>query len=314
MLGSGSKGLRTVTAKIQNAPKQLRIGALVSIPLVLLVFIYLLHISSSGPVSTSKTSSSSAAHTSSTKSSDTQSGQQSNDAKTDTKPAAGTNAVKASSVAPSAILNLTDWKLTLPIGGSHDPDEITQPELASFSLSPYFQTNSAQNGVVFQAPISGVTTSGSKFPRSELREMTNNGAKEASWSTNQGTSTLTLRESIDHLPDQRPQVVAAQIHGPSEYVILVRLNGNDLFVEGNGKNLGDLDKNYKLGTAYDLQVKAENGHIFVSYNGSRKVDYLDSSAGNYFKAGCYTQSNPSYGENSSSYGQTTIYSLDLSHT
>jgi hypothetical protein len=220
----------------------------------------------------------------------------------------------SAAVKPSAILDLTSWKLTLPIGKSHDPDEITQPQLANYSLPPYFHVNASRNGVQFQAPVGGVTTSGSKFPRSELREMTTDGTQEASWSTAQETSTLTIRESIDHLPAKRPELVAAQIHGPSAYVILVRLNGNKLFVEGSGgANLGDLNANYKLGTTYMLQITAQSGHIFVSYNGVRKVDYKNSSAGNYFKAGCYTQSNATYGDNTSSYGQTTIYRISVSH-
>jgi len=218
-------------------------------------------------------------------------------------------------VYPSTILNLTDWKLTLPIGKSNDPDEIVQPQLAGYSLPPYFQPNVAKDGVQFVAPVGGVTTSGSNFPRSELREMTDNGQKEASWSTTSGTSTLQVREAVDHLPSARPQLVAAQIHGPSAYVILIRLNGSDLFVEGDkGKNIGDLDAKYQLGSIFDLQITASNGHILVSYNGVQKVDEANSGSGDYFKAGCYTQSNPSYGDSPTEYGQTTLYSLSVSHT
>ncbi len=45
----------------------------------------------------------------------------------------------------------------------------------------------ACDGVQFRAPVDGVTTSGSSYPRSELREMTDSGSSEASWSSTSGT-------------------------------------------------------------------------------------------------------------------------------
>jgi poly(beta-D-mannuronate) lyase len=145
--------------------------------------------------------------------------------------------------------------------------------------------------------------------------MTDNGSQEASWSSNSGTSTMTVDEAITHLPVVRPEVVAAQVHGPSAYVMLVRLDGSDLFVENNnGNNVGTLDANYSLGTAFTVQIIVSNGYIQVLYNGSQKADFASSGSGDYFKAGCYTQSNPSDGDSPSAYGQVIIYSLQVSHT
>lgn len=219
-------------------------------------------------------------------------------------------------VYPSSVLDLSNWKLTLPTDSANDgePDEIGQPQLATFNDPPYFYVNGASSGVVFQAPVNGVTTSGSDFPRSELREMTNDGSQEASWSTTSGTSTMVVTEAITHLPTVRPQVVSAQVHGPSDYVILIRLNGNDLFVENNGNNVGTLNGNYVLGTSFTLQITAANGYIQVFYNGVQKANLANTSSGNYFKAGCYTQSNTSYGDSPSAYGQVVIYSISVNHS
>jgi hypothetical protein len=232
-----------------------------------------------------------------------------------TATAAGSSAT-TSTIYPSSVLNLTNWKLTLPVdtSSSGSPDEIDQPALASFNDPPYFYVNSARNGVIFQAPVGGATTSGSNYARSELREMTNNGSQEASWSSTSGTSTMTIREAITHLPVVRPEVVAGQVHGPSDYVMLVRLNGSELFVEDNGKNVGTLDSNYALGSAFTVQITASNGNIQVSYNGVQKANFASSGSGYYFKAGCYTQSNPSDGDSPSAYGQVVIYGLQVSHT
>jgi len=64
---------------------------------------------------------------------------------------------------PADLLDLTSWKLTLPEDTPHagSPDEIRQPELATFAREPFFMLNEARDGVVFRAPVEGATTSGS---------------------------------------------------------------------------------------------------------------------------------------------------------
>ncbi len=116
---------------------------------------------------------------------------------------------------PAEVLNLTNWKETLPTGSAGSPTEIKQPQLASYSSDPYFVVNATGDGVRFRAPVNGVTTSGSSYPRSELREM--NGGDDASWSTTSGTHTMTIDEAITATPSEKPYVVAGQIHDSSDY-------------------------------------------------------------------------------------------------
>lgn len=216
---------------------------------------------------------------------------------------------------PADILNLSAWKVTLPIGSGHDPQEITQPTLAHYAINPYFMVNAAHTGVVFQANAGGVTTSNSGYPRSELREMTAGGSEEASWSTTSGTNTMTVREAITHLTVVKPQVTVAQVHDGEDDVIVIRLDGpHHLYAEHNGTDYGDLDNNYVLGTAFTAQFVASGGHIRISYNGVQKVDYTKTSSGDYFKAGCYTQSNTSKGDAADAYAQVVIYALAVTHT
>jgi hypothetical protein len=216
---------------------------------------------------------------------------------------------------PSDLLDLLNWKLTLPIDTSHagSPDEIKQPELDTYSLSPYFILNSAKNGVIFQAHCGGATTSGSGYPRSELREMANNGADNASWSTSSGTHTMIIRQAITHLPEVKRHVVAGQIHDADDDVIMIRLEGTNLFVEAGGTNVGQLDSGYQLGTVFTVKIVASGGVINVYYNDILRVSYSRSVSGCYFKAGCYTQSNTSKGDAADAYGQVIIYSLTVSH-
>src|SRR5581483_8145976 len=97
---------------------------------------------------------------------------------------------------PAQVLNLAGCNLTVPTLGEADQDdeddksdaekaadkaagnaddkkakEVNQPELATFKAPPYFQVTQTCDSVAFRAPVNGITTSGSKYPRSELREM-----------------------------------------------------------------------------------------------------------------------------------------------
>jgi hypothetical protein len=98
---------------------------------------------------------------------------------------AATSTTTNGATLPSQVLDLTNWKVTLPVdskgasGSSCDPSEISQPALAGFT-DQWFKVTPNGQAVVFRANIEGCTTSGSSYPRSELREMTSNGSTEAS--------------------------------------------------------------------------------------------------------------------------------------
>ena len=91
--------------------------------------------------------------------------------------------------------------------------------------------------------------------------------------------------------------------------MIVRLEGKMLFVER--KDLPDvrLDSNYKLGTRFSVKIEAEDGHVKVWYNDQLKMDWGVSQQGCYFKAGCYTQSNPGKGDLPTAAGEVAIYGL-----
>ena len=212
---------------------------------------------------------------------------------------------------PGQILDLTNWKLALPINTLHagNPDQITQPELNTFVSAPYFQTADNVDGVVFRANAGGTTTKNSRYPRSELREMTNNGTREARWSNSKSSHVLEMEAAVTHLPVKKPEVVLAQIHDDEDDIVMVRLEREHLFVQSNGKNIGDLDINYKLGTVYKVKIVAEKGRIIVFYNGVEKTNIAKKGSDYYFKAGCYTQSNTSKGDDANAYGEAIIFGL-----
>jgi alginate lyase len=211
--------------------------------------------------------------------------------------------------------DLTNWKLTLPVDTSHagTPDEIQQPELAGFEEPLYFHMNVAGNGRVFAAPCGGISTSGSGYPRSELREMTQNGQIRASWTTTSGTHTMEIVQAITHLPAVKPHVVAGQIHDATNDVVVFRLEGQKLFIDQNGVQGPILTSQYHSGDVFSVKCVARNSGIECYYNGRYVYTYAVAAACCYFKAGCYTQSNTSTGDLPSAYGEVVIYGLSVTH-
>lgn len=217
-------------------------------------------------------------------------------------------------VLPSAILDLNNWYVTLPVGPAEHPTCINPPQISTFCHPNFFYVNTTKDAVVFKAPCGGVTTSGSSYPRSELREMI--GGKLASWSCTSGTHIMTVTEAIYNTPVVKQEVVVAQIHDAKDDVIEVRLSANKtLEVIHDSKHYGVLDPKYVLGTVFTIRIVAFNGKITVFYNDmtTPKVSIAAKNKGCYFKAGCYTQSNTTKGDKPDAYGEVWMYKVAVEH-
>jgi Alginate lyase len=276
---------------------------------------------------------------------------------------AGSASPVSTAQAPAQLLNLTDWSVTMPYdanGKQFEPGvtpgvavEITQPALATFSDPNYFYVNQADDGVVFMAPANGAVTANTAYPRTELRQMAgSSGTSNASWKMDsKSTNSETVAESIQHLPEAKPQVVVAQIHDSSHDIIEVLADAtgthgsaydSDEPNDCSGSN-GDIDNagcqfdicyryegtenqsqclidGYTIGNEYSLSlsVKSDVITLSASYNGkTSNIKITDKSSkdatGDYFKAGCYTQSNVSTEGNYVDYGEDTIYSLSTDY-
>jgi hypothetical protein len=225
-------------------------------------------------------------------------------------PGLPTNTGPVSGDLPSELIDTKDWYLTLPTGKQGSPDLVEGSALAKYH-SEFFQLNPAKDGVVFTAGTNGVTTSGSHYPRSELREMV--GSDKASWDGRKGKHTMEIVEAITETPKAKPDVIAGQIHGTSDDLMQIHLSGQNLRVKyADGKKFVDLDPNYKLGTMFNVKIESAGGRVKVWYNGQQKADLPISSATSYFKAGVYVNSNPSKGDKSGE-GQVVIKSLAVRH-
>lgn len=218
---------------------------------------------------------------------------------------------------PAQVINLADWKLTLPLGAAKKPTEIKQPQLATYQLDPWFMASGG--GVRFRAPVNGVTTSGSSYPRTELREMTNAGKSNAAWSSTSGTHTMIVDEAITAVPQVKKKLITAQIHDAKEDLLTVKLNYPELYLDAQGKKVYMLDANYTLGKRFTVKIVSSGGQTKVYYNGSANPVYImkKSFSGAYFKAGTYLQSNCSIEGsalcNANNYGEVMIYNVTVSH-
>ncbi|MCD0489969.1 polysaccharide lyase family 7 protein [Pedobacter sp. MC2016-14] len=229
-------------------------------------------------------------------------------------------AFSQSTKAPGEVLNLKGWKLTLPVNTEHNgnPDEIKQPELNTYADENYFFLNKKKDAVTFKAMTGGETTSGSNFPRSELREMQEDSKTPAAWSSAEGTHTLFIDQRVTHLPDVRKHIVVGQIHDAERYVIFFRLEGTKLLVSANGGERTVLDANYVLGTRFTVKFVVSGNKTQCYYNDELKYTLDENYSNAYFKAGAYVQSSCKgkkkvEGESCYAYGEVEIFNLWVKH-
>ena len=217
--------------------------------------------------------------------------------------------------APAKVLDLSQWKLTIPIDNDADgrADEVSQSQLPSFHDPRYFFVH--DSAVVFRCPCDGATTKGSQYPRCELREMSGTGKGTlAAWHTNDmGVHRMTAKMAITQTPVVKKHVVCAQIHDANDDVLMVRLEGKKLFIERNSEMAVVLTPNYQLGTPFELKIEAGDGRIRVWHNAEPKLDWKVARQNCYFKAGCYTQSNTDKGDAAEACGVVAIYHLRVEH-
>jgi len=216
---------------------------------------------------------------------------------------------------PSDVLNLTNWKIQLPIGDEESPDEVKQPALDTYKVSPWFIQTSDCQAVQFRSAVNGVTTSGSSYPRSELREM--NGSSNASWSSTSGTHTMVIDQIVTHLPNDKPHLVVGQIHDSEDDVSVFRVEGTNLYVtNGDTTHHKLVTSNLQLNTRFQVKFVVSGGQIKAYYNNTLQTTISKSFSGGYFKAGAYTQANCTNSDpcSATNYGEAKLYSVTVTHS
>ena len=220
---------------------------------------------------------------------------------------------------PAGIFDLASWKVTLPIGGKGKPPELAGADLLAYSSD--WLCLPTGGGMQFRAPVNGVTTSGSGYPRSELRELNSDGSL-ASWSTSKGAHHLVADLAVTRLPNPRSDggnaaVVCAQVHDDSDDITVFRVEAGKVWVtEGNNTHYALADGNYVPGTRFEAQFVAYQDVITAYYNGQPVADIPGKHSKLYFKTGAYVQANAKNSQpaDSSNYGETIVYGVAVAHT
>lgn len=222
------------------------------------------------------------------------------------------------------MLDLSTWNLTIPQRGP--AATISTAKLGRDYESAYFRRSA--DGVEFWVPVNGAHTSGSEFPRTELREARPDG-RLVTWRYPLAENQMVATLRVEAVPSSRRMVIG-QIHsngsGSAEALPLVKLvyqqrldkarvqalvrdRPDDIttrtYTVYDGIPLGDTFT-YRLGVSSSgvLSVQVENGQV------SQQLDTQWAYQGLYFKAGLYLQDNRGP---ASEGGRATFTDLSIRH-
>lgn len=233
------------------------------------------------------------------------------------------------------MIDLKKWNLTLPIdkdGGTNGTAFIIKSLNEYENAKYFFKDDDDAEALVFVAPVDGATTSGSKYARSELREVKSD-LSLAGWNLATG-GTLAARLKVQNVPILKDgthgKLIVGQIHGKNDE--LVRLyweNGRVHFhcdISGSDhkehefplKNSNGDELKISLGQIFSYKIDAHSKKLKVSafYRGEEfsstinPVDPKWASDTLYFKAGCYLGQNET---TATGFGRVSFSALDYSH-
>jgi hypothetical protein len=118
------------------------------------------------------------------------------------------------------------------------------------------------------------------------------------------------------LPSVKPQVVGAQIHNGNDDVTTFRLQGTNLYItDGDNSTYKLVTNNYRIGDRFEARYDVSGGMVRAYYNGVLQAT-LPRVFNGFFKTGAYTQANCNNSSpcSSTNFGQTSIYSLAVTHS
>lgn len=209
------------------------------------------------------------------------------------------------------VIDSDAWKITFPVKNSKgNALEILNPEFSRYvkdevsfpsPLNKYFyKTN---EGLVFFTEYTGATTSsGTKYSRTELREM--RGREQNNWTLAEGGS-LQARLKVMDLQGDANKVIFMQIHGraPESKPLLKCIweKGNIRLLTKTGAKLKDLKRKQKYVDVgqdnwFTCAINVNSNTINILVNGKTIESFGPEVLGSwpknntyYFKAGNYLQ-------------------------
>jgi len=216
-------------------------------------------------------------------------------------------------VAPSSVLDLAHWKLTLPVdahgGTTGDAAEIATASLTAGYRSGYFCVEPS-GAVKFWAPVDGATTGNSDYPRSELRYVIDPDDDNVNWIPANDDAGLSGHLTVELVPTATQKVVVGQIHGfqtnayiklryqynPSTHTANVAALVNESPNASDSTNFGSIG-GLRNGTPFTYSIASQGREITIKVNGQVLTSFHVQSGWlhvpMYFKAGTYDQASGS---------------------
>lgn len=210
-----------------------------------------------------------------------------------------------------ADIDLSHWKVTLPIG---NPTEVLPPEILEYAtnetLKPFMYNDSINGAIVFYT-YPGASTANSSYSRTELREQMVAGSNNTNWTFSQGGNlkgTLSMEEVSKDGDGDYHRAIIMQIHGrltneqrdligeddnnapPMLKIywtgghvrvktkVLKNLNASDteiLYTDAWGDDEGHTFNKYVGFEKFTLEVKVTKGRMEVILNDDESVVYDD---------------------------------------
>jgi alginate lyase len=211
------------------------------------------------------------------------------------------------------------------IGFSSGHTDITPTQLqGGYINSPYYCMNSAGTAVQFQVFMNGGKTStNTKYPRSELREMaTGSTSTKAAWSGSSGHHIMRGKSKVMHYAPEKCEVVVAQMHDASDDTLQIRAEASSASgsqtwrLSINGSEVDDLISGVALGQEVAWDIDVNGGALTIKINGT--TQYTGSpgwGSGQYFKVGDYPQQNSTDQSNAATeYSRVELRDLFVSHS
>ena len=192
---------------------------------------------------------------------------------------------------PGQNFNLKGFKLQLPVERGNGVEEISLPALTTYS-SEYFYTDNKTGAMVFWVPSDGAHTSGSKYPRTELRDTKD-------FTISAATTSLAVTLAVLQTP-QRNNIVVGQLKGESDQPIELRWMDGEVLASVKTSYKQPHVETVKLvtglkeGTKFTYQMSVEHGVVTIKVNDTEKKLNFDKSWDAdkaYWKFGNYCQDN-----------------------
>jgi hypothetical protein len=192
-----------------------------------------------------------------------------------------------------------------------------------YESDPEFIATPDGLAVQFRVEMDAATTSsGTDYPRSELREYNEAGTGQASWDGGTGNHYMEGISRVTHLPPVKPWAVFCQIHDSSSDLIRVQTEGTSTSAlklvarntpPGGSEETVTVQASYTLGDDIHWRLEVTDGAGTLYIGGVAVRSFPADQTGCYFKAGCYAQSNDTI-DSASEYASIELRNLVHGHT